>query len=477
MPEKKNQLWRLDLLETHYLQKPPRYSRTRALLRVKGKSRTHLLPESEDQALREIEALKSDIFAKKLHSSLVKYQRGIKKCLKVLVKKTKDDEKKFLESLDVELVSNVRIIKLIMTLYKLNPKKEEFPSFIPSWIIDVVKDKSNKMNPSNLYNSLSPSNRNIYSKLMNMKDIQSIADIIENSFMVILGAVEKEKKDIEDVETSESSSDEDSDDGNSSEGDNASADEKIGEDIEINGSGDEFAQFDNMVAGSDEDESDVELDETINYNEVTDEEPSDANEVELEKNEMESESGESDSESEDDFFVEELMAVKKSRKKEQSDKKSDKKKTDKKKDKKKVQLPELQIGYVSGSEDEYDDDVVKQITQPKKNRRGQRARQKIWEAKYGRGAKHIQKEKEKVKLEREQKQREYEERVAKRAAKAAITGSNNVPLGEKKSGQSGQSAEMTLENKPQGLHPSWEAKKKQEEALKNVKFSGKKIVF
>jgi hypothetical protein len=473
MPEKKNQLWRLDLLETHYLQKPPRYFRTRALLRVKGKSRTHLLPDSEDQALREIEALQRDIFAKKLHSSLVKYQRGIKKCLKVLVKKSKDDEKKFLESLDVELVSNVRIIKLIMTIYRLNPKKEEFPSFIPSWIIDVVKDKSNKMNPSNLYNSMNSSNRNIYSKLMNMKDIQSIADIIENSFKVILGAVEKEKKDIEDVETSESSSDEDSDDGNSSEGDNAGADEKTSEDIEINGGDDEFSQFDNMVAGSDEDDSDVELDETINYNEVTDEEPSDESEVELEKNEIESESDdESNSESEDDFFVEEPMAVKKSQKKEQSDKKSKKEKTDKKKDKKKVQLPELQIGYVSGSEDEYDDDVVKQITQPKKNRRGQRARQKIWEAKYGGGAKHIQKEKEKVKLEREQKQREYEERVAKRAAKAAITGSNNVPLGEKKSGQS-----MTVEDKPQGLHPSWEAKKKQEEALKNVKFSGKKIVF
>ncbi|KAF2965333.1 hypothetical protein GQX73_g8215 [Xylaria multiplex] len=54
-------------------------------------------------------------------------------------------------------------------------------------------------------------------------------------------------------------------------------------------------------------------------------------------------------------------------------------------------LPSLMGGYVSGSESASDVDVAPPT---RKNRRGQRARQAIWEKKYGEKAKHHQKEKD-----------------------------------------------------------------------------------
>ncbi|ODV71407.1 Bud22p [Cyberlindnera jadinii NRRL Y-1542] len=456
MGEKKNLLWRLDLLEHHFLNTKVRFARTKALLKAKGKKKAHLLPESKDEAIKEIEGLKLDILERKIHSSLVKYNRAIKKSIKAMPTKTNKDELEFLKSLDIDQISTIRIVKSIQSIFKLNPKRIEYaPGFVPDWIIDIVKDKTNVKNPSHFYNSLTPEQRNWYSKLMNKKDVQAIADIIENSFKIVFGPTGKHnKKDIEDVETTDSESDDDDESNDSVDSGKVKNLSKLQDDDHADSNEDDdfekYAEFDNLIAGSDEDNSDVELDNTINYNEVTDEEPSDVEEEEDE---------------EDDFFVEHVK-----------EKKEKKEKTTKKEKKEKIKLPELQYGYISGSDDEDidEDEVVKNATQPKKNRRGQRARQKIWEQKYGRGAKHIQKEKEKVRLEREQKQREYEERVAKRAAKAAITGSNSTPLGERKNATTGSEVEPKQEKE---LHPSWIAKKKQEEALKNVKFSGKKIVF
>ena len=50
-------------------------------------------------------------------------------------------------------------------------------------------------------------------------------------------------------------------------------------------------------------------------------------------------------------------------------------------------VPTLQVGYISGSESSATD--VDADMAPRKNRRGQRARQAIWEKKYGAGAKHL----------------------------------------------------------------------------------------
>ncbi len=54
-------------------------------------------------------------------------------------------------------------------------------------------------------------------------------------------------------------------------------------------------------------------------------------------------------------------------------------------------LPSLMGGYISGSESASDIDVAPPT---RKNRRGQRARQAIWEKKYGEKAKHHQKAKD-----------------------------------------------------------------------------------
>ena len=109
------------------------------------------------------------------------------------------------------------------------------------------------------------------------------------------------------------------------------------------------------------------------------------------------------------------------------------------------------------------------MTERRKNRRGQRARQKIWAQKYGKEAKHIKEERTRLASEREQRQLEYEERERKRQMKrqAEPTGSNNQPLGDR--------SEKTalVEEK---LHPSWQAKKLAEKTI-TAKFTGKKIRF
>lgn len=494
---KQNNLWRLDLLEVEFLKTEPRYSRTKLLL--KSKKRSSLLPNTKVQALAEIQSLKSDIFNKKLHSSLVKYTRSLKKIVnsvRASKKKPSEDEIKFIKGLDIEQITNIKIIKLIQTVYKIIPKKlqddKEYKDsfrFIPSWIHDAIIDKSHKYNQSNFYNSLNQDEKNYYSKLMNHKEILNMTKIVENSLKIVIGSVQEkdvEKKDIEDVETSESESENDSDseDADSEESDGDDQSEELS-DNEENDHGntttdfneDDFSQFDALVAGSEEEEEDDDeknaLDQSINYNEVTDTEPSD-----------DEQEPESEPESEDEFFEAEP-------KKEKKDKKEKKEKKEKK-DKKSKLLPDLDLatGYFSGGSDSEisEDEVVKKITKPqKKNRRGQRARQKIWEAKFKTNANHLKKEKEKQQKEREIRQKEYEERVAKREAKAKLemekTGANNVPLakqrvfdGKFKPIEKTVSSTNSAGDKPK-LHPSWEAKKKQEEALKKVKFEGKKIKF
>lgn len=112
-------------------------------------------------------------------------------------------------------------------------------------------------------------------------------------------------------------------------------------------------------------------------------------------------------------------------------------------------LPALQMGYVSGSDDDDDvrfenDKVVKELTSGRKNRRGQRARRKIWEAKYGSKAKHLVKER-KEQQEKLQKKQERRQRRDEFAAKAKAEKEHKKQQAQEQS------------NKP--LHPSWQAKK------------------
>ncbi|KAK5136782.1 hypothetical protein LTR08_002078 [Meristemomyces frigidus] len=158
--------------------------------------------------------------------------------------------------------------------------------------------------------------------------------------------------------------------------------------------------------------------------------------------------------------------------------------------KKSAFLPSLTMGgYISGSGSDPDSDID---VAPKKNRRGQRARQQIAEKKFGQKAKHLQKP-----PAEQPTQRRNEGWDAKRGAtdgrghdrrggrsdgagqsrvgasvraSGAPTGMNAQPVGEKK-----------VDHRDDGgaIHPSWEAAKRAKERKEQgaVAFQGKKITF
>ena len=146
-------------------------------------------------------------------------------------------------------------------------------------------------------------------------------------------------------------------------------------------------------------------------------------------------------------------------------------------------LPSLMGGYVSGSESASDVDVAA----PKK-RRGQRARQAIWEKKYGSQAKHVQQSK------RQQGGRDSGWDMKRGAVDGDgppkrtpwKKGVANPFLQRSQSSQRDGGTQPNFESRPpkpakrddEGvLHPSWEARKKAKDSQKEAAFSGQKIVF
>ncbi|KAI6262553.1 hypothetical protein MCOR27_009569 [Pyricularia oryzae] len=139
-----------------------------------------------------------------------------------------------------------------------------------------------------------------------------------------------------------------------------------------------------------------------------------------------------------------------------------------------VALPTLMGGYISGSEEASDVDVA---PAPRKNRRGQKARQALAEKKYGDKAKHLGK----------QKEAGWD---SKRGAVDAGDGKPwkrgvRNPLQQKKDGEGSRGPKQEETKKPEKktrdddgpLHPSWLAKKKAKQAQENASFQGKKITF
>ncbi|OIW24492.1 Bud-site selection protein [Coniochaeta ligniaria NRRL 30616] len=134
-------------------------------------------------------------------------------------------------------------------------------------------------------------------------------------------------------------------------------------------------------------------------------------------------------------------------------------------------LPSLMGGYISGSESASDVD----IEPPRKNRRGQRARQAIWEKKFKAEAKHLQKQ--------TRDQGWDPKRGAVEGARTPWKKGIANPFSRPAEGGRQEAAAAAPPKKPRTtdntgpLHPSWEAKKKAEEKQQNVKFEGKKIKF
>ena len=137
-------------------------------------------------------------------------------------------------------------------------------------------------------------------------------------------------------------------------------------------------------------------------------------------------------------------------------------------------LPSLTMGgYISGSDSEPNasDEAAANI-QLRKNRRGQRARQAIWEKKYGAKAKHVV---------RQANGRDAGWDTRRGAVESGAPGKGKFGKGveRKQGGRPGGKSAVAPEKKAgsEKLHPSWEAAKKAKEGKKMMAFTGKKIVF
>lgn len=479
---KENTLFKLDLLEAFYLQKPPRFGVTKQMLRSEKyqskkssqslstrseKQRHKLLQLGRDDAFKMIIKLQHEAFDKKLHFIETALLRAVKNALKKEKLKInqklhsiKDDDGKLkdlnsqLNAINELLSINSKIIddnikhkifKVIIQMYPsyIDLKNDKFIG-IPQPSIDYIKSMKQN-NPYKLNGELI---NNILSRLYSDKSVKSAIDNI-NTLEIIWGPKKYVKNNDDELQAYDNEGDEDNQSANSSI-------EEEEEEEEHSNSGDDEPDYEKLydgykdyIAGSsdEEDEDTYQLDPNINYNEVTDEETSDDEEEE----EDTITSKKKRSIEDDDFFA--------TAKKPKSSLKD-------------IQLPTLATGYYSGGEsDEEDtrkDDLVDEITKPRKNRRGQRARQKIWEKKYGSKAKHVVSQHERAKSDRERLRLEFEARQAKRDQKQK----------EREERDKLKAAKLEKEKeKNHTIHPSWEAKLKAQEALKKAKFQGKKITF
>lgn len=427
MKERKNEFWRLDLLETKFTNVTPRFKFTKKLINAHNNS--HLLkklPDTRNEALRQIQALKSDLFQKKYHGAYKKLSREVSRMFKQL--RSKIDGKEHLEGFfnnrDFlhQLVSS-RLAKLITNAILITSElKANPPPYLSSEVLEMLTNKADPCNPSAFFVKYCQSDKAVngyVSKLWNSKEMKLMCSEVEWTFQKIRGNLSKEEVAQHNTivsahakpgaktrgERNEVSDDSDSDNTSDLDG--------------------EMADYDQLVAGSDDgDVQDAEIDNSGSSLEPDAATPK----IGTVMKEM-------------NLNVNELSTKK---------------------------LPQLATGYFSGGSDdesEVDNDrIVKEATTLRKNRRGQRARQKIWEQKYGQKANHIQQESKRIASERERKQQEFEERQRKRDLKAKLAA--EAPEGSKPSTSNSTK-----------LHPSWEARKVAEQKQKDVKFRGKKIVF
>ncbi|KAG2071341.1 Bud-site selection protein [Suillus decipiens] len=143
-------------------------------------------------------------------------------------------------------------------------------------------------------------------------------------------------------------------------------------------------------------------------------------------------------------------------------------------------LPSLSVGFIRGDSDtDFSDSEEKAADAAKKNRRGQRARRAIWEKKFGRHANHVMKQKASdpsgiAVAHKGQRQHRNDDRDSDGGPFSG--GRRNAQIPDKN--RSYASARHMLGNRKEEkpLHPSWEAKKKQQNVA-IVPAQGTRIVF
>ncbi|KAK0333880.1 hypothetical protein LTR91_010852 [Friedmanniomyces endolithicus] len=144
-------------------------------------------------------------------------------------------------------------------------------------------------------------------------------------------------------------------------------------------------------------------------------------------------------------------------------------------------LPSLSMGgYISGS----GSDIEEIDEAPRKNRRGQRARQQIWEKKYGAKAQHLQKQDRNKGWDPKRGATEAGGgHRGREKSRQADSGANREPVGKKSDSAGAKRPAAVVKEKHRddegALHPSWAAAKlaKEKKAAAPVAFQGKKITF
>jgi hypothetical protein len=159
-------------------------------------------------------------------------------------------------------------------------------------------------------------------------------------------------------------------------------------------------------------------------------------------------------------------------------------------------LPTLMGGYISGSESASDVDVAPPT---RKNRRGQRARQAIWDKKYGEKANHheVQKEKDARNAGWDMKRgavdgdtsKPWKQGIRNPFEKNQVHPDRQRLQGGGSGDRQGRGLRDNQEDKATkprppptrddtgSLHASWAAAKAAKEEAKKVEFQGKKVVF
>ncbi|VEU24146.1 DEKNAAC105357 [Brettanomyces naardenensis] len=439
-----NVLFRLDLLQCKFQNlNPPRFNKTLEICQSK-RNNFKLLSVSEEEAGKLIVQYEREEFDRKYNEFMEKLEKVIRKLLKNEIK-TSDKFKKVASEVDKDeklLKDNIRskVVKTVSKIYKR--KIREKSESIPGSFYEIMED----LRDHNPHDSNSKEVESLFSKLYGKAVARDCIDKMRIQFRLILGPVresgKKEGKDVSEggrddvVEEIKGVANDVVDDG--------SVADDAGSDVD---KADDSAED---ATGSVEDSTDSADDATDSADDATDS----ADDVSISADDADDVSDNStdahspaNSSPPDDFFTEP----------------------------KKIILPALASGYYSGEESEEelekaDRDIgVKSTTTQRKNRRGQRARRKIWEKKYGKGAKHLVKEREDWHAKQQDLKLEYEARIVKRAEKQKIWEEREKEKEEKKRERE--------EKRHEPVHPSWAAKRKLEDSLAHAKFQGKKMRF
>lgn len=402
-----NLLLRLDLLQCKFAGlDPPRFNNTKRICQSK-KNKFKFLDVSRDDArvlIKEYQRKQFELKYQEFHGKLTKLaQKLISRELKntAKFKKLKVDQRLINQYVDAKMT------KTISKIYTSFIKDES--DLVPESFYKLLAD----VKANNPHNGQSKEMESLIAKVWGKTSARESVEKMRTQFRLILGAVREAKGDKPGKENKEKEA-------SKADGEPKAAKKPVKAKEPTD---EELSKYNDMIASSEEEDDKVEEEE---------EEEEDKAKEENDK-----------VEEEDDFFTTE---------------------PEQKSSASLPKLPALATGYLSGSDGEVADDadpVVEKVTKERKNRRGQRARRKIWEQKYGKKAHHIVKETKEWAKKREQLKSEYDERVQKRAEK------------EQKRLER-QKEQQAIRDKP--LHPSWVAKRKQEEEL-NAKFSGKKVKF